>query len=125
LVHQILPEMALIAGGMAAGLALVLIAAGLLMERARGHTPRGLCVGRDSVWLGTPDQPPQLAIPFASIRQIRLDRVRGQAREGHSGMTRVIIDGGNQRLELAGGLFDRSKVEWIRNRALYLVSKHR
>lgn len=125
LVYQIEPAMAMMAGGMAATLVIVLLLIGMLMERGKRGRPRGICVSADSVWLGRLGEAPRLEIPFREIRQVRLDRAHGLSSEGRSGAPRIVIDGGNQRIELAGDVFDRRRVEWIRNRVLFLVSRRR
>jgi hypothetical protein len=125
LVYLIDPEMALAAAGMAAGLAFVLLLVGLLSGRGKNRMQFGIFISNQAVWLGIVGEPPQMTVPFDAIRQVRVDRAWGRASGARSGSIRLVVDGGDQRLEFARGRFDRRKLEWIRNRVLYQVSRFR
>jgi hypothetical protein len=125
LVYQIEPSMAPLAAGMAAALVVLLLLIDMLFRRGKGGLPRGLCVSSDAIWLGRSGDPPSMPVPFHAIQAVRLDRARGRAHDGGGGQVKLVVDGGSQRIEFSGGLFDRRKVEWIRNRVLYLVSRAR
>lgn len=123
LVNKIEPAMAPLAAGMAAGLVVVLLLIGMFMGRGKGGLPRGICIGTDAVWLGRSGDPPDMPIPVQAIRQVRLDRAHGGERSAAS--VKIVVDGGNRRIEFAAGAFDRRRVEWIRNRLLFLIGRAR
>lgn len=49
-----------------------------------------------------------MVLRYGEVRQVRADRVRG-------GRYRVVVDGGNLRVEFGGDLWSRKRVEWVRD----------
>lgn len=100
------PEFGKLAGIGTAGLFLLLF----LMDWAgrRKQRVRGLCVSREGVWIGEAGGAPRMVLRYGEVRQVRADRVRG-------GRYRVVVDGGNLRVEFGGDLWSRKRVEWVRD----------
>jgi len=119
LVYQLEPGMALIAAGMAGAFALLQIGMGEVMARRSRGKLLGLCIGGRAVWLGQVGETPRTKILFDELKLVRADRVKGQS----GGSMRLVVEGGGKRIELSGGQFDRKKVEWIRDKVLYLAGR--
>jgi hypothetical protein len=122
--YQIDPEFGILAGGSAAALVIILLLADWLLNRTGVKKPAGLCISREAVWLGQPDSLDRASIPLGAVRQVRIDRT--WSRSGGAGgarQHRLIVEGGNTRLEFGVGRSDRRKLDWIRGYLLHRISR--
>ncbi len=99
LAYQIEREFAPLVAAMAAGLVVVVLGIGWLMNRKRDRFPPGVCIGVSELWIGCPGIPPRMVIPFAAIEQVSVDLHWGHSTQGSRKCVRLVVDGGGQRLE--------------------------
>jgi hypothetical protein len=123
LVYQIDPASAPLAAAMVAGLVLLLLGIGGLMNRKRDKFPLGVCIGAGDLWIGNPESPSRMSIPLSAIEQVTVDRQRAYVSESARSCVRLVVEGGGRRLEFLRGQIDRMRVEWVRNQLLYWLSK--
>lgn len=122
--YQIDPEFGIMAGGSAAALVIILLLADWFMNRTGVKKPFGLCISKEAVWIGQPGAPGHAAIPFGTVRQVRIDRT--WSRSGGTGggrQDRLIVEGGNARLEFGVPRSDLRKLDWMRDYLLYRMSR--
>ena len=113
ILYQIDQGIGLFAGIVTAVLALFILAFSWGDRLTSRFAPSGLCIGRGRVWIGGPEDTPNVAIPFDAIQRVRLARRR--ASQGSTPGIGLVVEGGSTRLELGGTSSHREALEWIRD----------